>query len=140
MTMKHKIDNFFREEMMGSADVFPIISLDEQQSEISLNDGEVLPILALRNMVIYPGVLLPVAVARPKSLKLIRHAHENDGLIGVCTQIDKNDEDPNVSQLYQMGTVAQVVRILEMPDNSTTVILEGKKRFRLGDQVAVRPF
>lgn len=140
MTMKHKIDNFFREEMMGSADVFPIISLDEQQSEITLNDGEVLPILALRNMVIYPGVLLPVAVARPKSLKLIRHAHENDGLIGVCTQIDKNDEDPNVSQLYQMGTVAQVVRILEMPDNSTTVILEGKKRFRLGDQVAVRPY
>jgi ATP-dependent Lon protease len=138
--MKHKIDNFFREEMMGSADVFPIISLDEQQSEITLNDGEVLPILALRNMVIYPGVLLPVAVARPKSLKLIRHAHENDGLIGVCTQIDKNDEDPNVSQLYQMGTVAQVVRILEMPDNSTTVILEGKKRFRLGDQVAVRPY
>ncbi|MDD2995176.1 MAG: endopeptidase La [Paludibacter sp.] len=138
--MKHKIDNFFREEMMGSADVFPIISLDEHQSEISLNDGEVLPILALRNMVIYPGVLLPVAVARPKSLKLIRHAHENDGLIGVCTQIDKNDEDPNVSQLYQMGTVAQVVRILEMPDNSTTVILEGKKRFRLGDQVAVRPY
>jgi ATP-dependent Lon protease len=65
MTMKHKIDNFFREEMMGSADVFPIISLDEQQSEKSLNDGEVLPILALRNMVIYPGVLLPVAVARP---------------------------------------------------------------------------
>ena len=62
MTMKHKIDNFFREEMMGSADVFPIISLDEQQSEITLNDGEVLPILALRNMVIYPGVLLPVAV------------------------------------------------------------------------------
>ena len=99
-----------------------------------------MPILALRNMVIYPGVLLPVAVARPKSLKLIRHAHENDGLIGVCTQIDKNDEDPNVSQLYQMGTVAQVVRILEMPDNSTTVILEGKKRFRLGDQVAVRPY
>jgi ATP-dependent Lon protease len=85
-------------------------------------------------------VYCSVAVARPKSLKLIRHAHENDGLIGVCTQIDKNDEDPNVSQLYQMGTVAQVVRILEMPDNSTTVILEGKKRFRLGDQVAVRPF
>ncbi|MBN2765698.1 MAG: endopeptidase La [Paludibacteraceae bacterium] len=140
MTMKQKIDNYFREEMMGSAEVFPIISLDENQSEIFLDEGAVLPILALRNMVIYPGVLLPVAVARPKSLKLIRHAHENEKLIGVCTQIDKNDEDPDVSQLYQMGTVAQVVRILEMPDNSTTVILEGKKRFRLGDQVAVRPY
>jgi len=66
----------FSEDMMGSSDVFPIISLDESSYEISLNSGEVLPILPLRNMVIYPGVLLPVSVARPKSLKLVRHAHE----------------------------------------------------------------
>jgi len=130
----------FSEDMMGSSDVFPIISLDESSYEISLNSGEVLPILPLRNMVIYPGVLLPVSVARPKSLKLVRHAHENDGLIGVCTQIDKKHEDPTIDQLYQMGTVAKVVRILEMPDNSTTVILEGKRRFRLGEQTTTKPY
>ncbi|MGB4577181.1 MAG: endopeptidase La [Paludibacter sp.] len=138
--MNIRFDDFFSEDMMGSSDVFPIISLDESSYEISLNSGEVLPILPLRNMVIYPGVLLPVSVARPKSLKLVRHAHENDGLIGVCTQIDKKHEDPTIDQLYQMGTVAKVVRILEMPDNSTTVILEGKKRFRLGEQTTTKPY
>ena len=134
--MNNHFDNFFSEDMMGSSEVFPIISLDERSSEININSGDVLSILPLRNMVIYPGVLLPVSVARPKSLKLVRHAHENDLLIGVCTQMDKKQEDPTIDQLYQMGTVAQVVRILEMPDNSTTVILEGKKRFRLGEQTA----
>ncbi len=138
--MNIRFDDFFSEDMMGSSDVFPIISLDESSYEISLNSGEVLPILPLRNMVIYPGVLLPVSVARPKSLKLVRHAHENDGLIGVCTQIDKKHEDPTIDQLYQMGTVAKVVRILEMPDNSTTVILEGKRRFRLGEQTTTKPY
>jgi len=138
--MNNHFDNFFSEDMMGSSEVFPIISLDERSSEININSGDVLAILPLRNMVIYPGVLLPVSVARPKSLKLVRHAHENDLLIGVCTQMDKKHEDPTIDQLYQMGTVAQVVRILEMPDNSTTVILEGKKRFRLGEQTASKPY
>ena len=138
--MNNHFDNFFSEDMMGSSEVFPIISLDERSSEINISSGDVLPILPLRNMVIYPGVLLPVSVARPKSLKLVRHAHENDLLIGVCTQIDKKHEDPGIDQLFPMGTVAQVVRILEMPDNSTTVILEGKRRFRLGEQVSVKPY
>lgn len=138
--MRSPFDNFFSDDMMGASDVFPIISLDERSSDIDLNSGDELPILPLRNMVIYPGVLLPVSVARPKSLRLVREAHENDGLIGVCTQIDRKHEDPTIDQLYPMGTVAQVVRILEMPDNSTTVILEGKRRFRLGDEVAVKPY
>jgi len=138
--MNDHFDKFFSEEMMPASEVFPIISLDERSSEISIQSGDVLPILPLRNMVIYPGVLLPVSVARPKSLKLVRQAHENDGLIGVCTQIEKKTEDPSVDELYQIGTVAQVVRILQMPDNSTTVILEGKKRFHLGEQVAARPY
>ena len=91
-------------------------------------------------MVLYPGVLLPVSVARPKSLKLVRSAHENDFLIGVSTQTDKKYDNPSVDQLYPMGTVAQVVRILEMPDNSTTVILEGKKRFILGEAETEKPY
>ncbi|MDD4490457.1 MAG: endopeptidase La, partial [Paludibacter sp.] len=126
--------------MMGSSEVFPIISLDERSQDIQLDEGAVLPILPLRNMVIFPGVLLPVSVARPKSLKLVRKAHENDGLIGVCTQIDRKLEDPSIEQLYTFGTVAQVVRILEMPDGTTTVILEGKKRFHLGELVTIKPY
>src|SRR5690554_3561184 len=110
--MNRRFDNFFSEDMMGASEVFPIISLDERSSDIQLDSGAVLPILSLRNMVIFPGVLLPVSVARPKSLKLVRQAHENESLIGVCTQVDRKVEDPTIDQLYSVGTVAQVVRIL----------------------------
>ncbi|MEI6753505.1 MAG: endopeptidase La [Paludibacter sp.] len=120
--------------------MFPIISLDERSYDLTINSGDVLPILPLRNMVLYPGVLLPVSVARSKSMKLVRAAQENDMLIGVCSQTDKKQDDPSIDQLFPMGTVASVVRILEMPDNSTTVILEGKKRFKLGEAESIKPY
>jgi len=138
--MNNPFDNLFSDDMLGSTDMFPIISLDERTSELSINSGDVLPILPLRNMVLYPGVLLPVTVARSKSLKLVRAANENDMLIGVCSQIDKKQDDPTIDQLFPMGTVASVVRILEMPDNTTTVILEGKRRFRLGELEIAKPY
>jgi len=138
--MNNPFDNLFSEDMMGSSDIFPIISLDERSSELNMNSGDILPILPLRNMVLYPGVLLPVSVARSKSLKLVRAANENDLFIGVCCQMDKKLDDPTIDQLFPMGTVAQVVRILEMPDNTTTVILEGKRRFQLGEAESVKPY
>ena len=138
--MNNTFDNLFSDDMVGSTDMFPIISLDEHTSDLSINSGDVLPILPLRNMVLYPGVLLPVTVARSKSLKLVRAANENDMLIGVCSQMDKKNDDPTIDQLFPMGTVASVVRILEMPDNTTTVILEGKRRFHLGELETIKPY
>ena len=138
--MKKQFDSFFSNEMMGTSEVYPIISLDENPTDINLNAGDELPILPLRNMVIYPGVLVPVSVARPKSLRLIRQAQANDGLIGACTQIDKKVEDPTIDQLYRTGVAAHIVRVLEMPDSTTTVILEGKKRFQLGELVTSKPY
>ncbi len=138
--MNNPFDNLFSDDLMGSSEMFPIISLDERPSDLNINPGTALPILPLRNMVLYPGVLLPVSVARSKSLKLVRAANENDLFIGVCSQIDKKLDDPTIDQLYPMGTVAQVVRILEMPDNTTTVILEGKRRFHLGELEAEKPY
>ena len=138
--MNNPFDNLFSDDMLGSTDMFPIISLDERTSELNINSGDILPILPLRNMVLYPGVLLPVTVARSKSLKLVRAANENDMLIGVCSQIDKKLDDPSIDQLFPMGTVASVVRILEMPDNTTTVILEGKRRFHLGELETLKPY
>jgi ATP-dependent Lon protease len=138
--MSNPFDNLFSEDMMGSSEMFPIISLDERSYDLNINSGDILPILPLRNMVLYPGVLLPVSVARSKSLKLVRVAHENDLLIGVCSQTDKKLDDPTIDQLYPMGTVASVVRILEMPDNTTTVILEGKRRFKLGELESMKPY
>jgi len=140
LLMNNPFDNLFSDDMLGSTDMFPIISLDERTSELNINSGDVLPILPLRNMVLYPGVLLPVTVARSKSLKLVRWANENDMLIGVCSQIDKKQDDPTIEQLFPMGTVASVVRILEMPDNTTTVILEGKRRFHLGELESAKPY
>jgi len=112
--MNNPFDNLFSDEMMGSSDMFPIISLNEISSDLNVNSGDVLPILPLRNMVLYPGVLLPVSVARSKSLKLVRYANENDMMIGVCSQVDKKLDDPSIDQLFPMGTVAQVVRILRL--------------------------
>lgn len=138
--MSNSFDKFFSDDMLGSPDMFPIISLDAHSSELTIFSGDVLPILPLRNMVLYPGVLLPVSVARSKSLKLVRDANQNDLLVGVCSQIDKTLDDPSIDQLFPMGTVAQVVRVLEMPDNTTTVILEGKRRFRLGEVETTKPY
>lgn len=138
--MRNSFDQFFQDEMIGSSEMFPIVSIEQSSSDLRVNSGDVLPILSLRNMVLFPGVLLPVSVARTKSLKLVRKAHENDLPIGVCTQMDKKVDDPTIDQLFQLGTVAHVVRILEMPDNSTTVILEGKQRFILGELQTEKPF
>ena len=135
-----RFDKLLTDEMMSSAEVLPIISLDENPTDIALNPGDVMPILPLRNMVVYPGVLVPVSVARPKSLRLIRQAQAKDGLVGACTQIDKMVEDPDIDQLYKMGVAAQIIRILEMPDNTTTVILEGKKRFVIDELISGKPF
>lgn len=133
-------DKKFTEEIVIEGEMFPVISLDAQSTDLSLKPGASLPILPLRNMVLLPGVLLPVTVARSKSLKLIRAVNKGDGILGVCAQLDKNVEDPTLEQLYQFGTVAHIVRILEMPDGSTTVILEGKRRFQIGELVTEKPY
>ncbi len=138
--MNKKFNKFFSDDMSGSAEIMPIISLEEDSSDIELNPGDELPLLPLRNMVLFPGVLAPVAVARPKSLKLIRKAKENGSLIGVCTQINKEVEDPSIDQIYDTGVAAKIVRLLEMPDGSTTAIVEGKRRFQIGEVVATKPY
>lgn len=133
-------DNFSFDPQNAPAEIIPIIEGDDSNKEISLNDGDILPILPLRNMVLFPGVMLPIAVARPSSLKLVRQAFKNEKPIGVCTQMDKRTEDPNFDDLFPMGVVARIVRIFEMPDNSATVILEGLVRFIVGESVSKRPY
>ena len=99
-----------------------------------------LPILPLRNMVMYPGVALPVSVGRTKSLKLIKEAYAKKKFIGVVCQRDMNVEDPEQKDLYTVGSIAEIIKILEMPDNGTTVILQGKKRFRINEITATEPY
>ena len=98
-----------------------------------------LPRLPRRNMVMYPGVALPVSVGRTKSLKLIKEAYAKKKFIGVVCQRDMNVEDPEQKDLYNVGSIAEIIKILEMPDNGTTVILQGKNRFRINEITATEP-
>lgn len=101
---------------------------------------EDLPILALRNMVLYPGVAISVTVGREKSLKLVQDAQKNHSYIGVNCQIDNEVEDPGFNDLHAIGVVAEIIKVLEMPDDSTTVILQGKRRYVLCSITEQQPY
>ena len=103
-------------------------------------DSEDLPILTLRNMVLFPGVAMPVVIGRKKTLQLVKDSRRSHSSIGVVCQTDADVEDPTVQDLYPVGVVADVIKILEMPDDTTTVILQGKRRFLLGEQTASEPY
>ncbi|MFI3239841.1 MAG: endopeptidase La [Bacteroidales bacterium] len=115
--------------------IMPIITeikdAPEEEEDMSELETENIPILALRNMVLFPSIAMPVAVGREKSLALIRDAQKRKIPIGVVCQVNPHDEDPDFDKLYKIGVVADIVKILELPDNSTNVILQGRSRFEL---------
>ena len=115
-------------------DFMPIIPLNESDSE-GLTDIEVpkeLPVLPLRNTVLFPGVVLPITVGRDKSIRAVNDAYKADKLIGVLAQKDSSVEDPGITDLEDVGTVARIIKLIKMPDGGTTVILQGKRRFKVG--------
>ncbi len=117
------------------------IVADSSESEsINLPQDELIPILPLRNMVMFPNIVLPIAVSRSKSLRLIREVYKNNGLLAATSQKDIKIDDPAQNDLYQVGTIARIVRILEMPDNTTTVLLQGLQRFQLMEISSTTPF
>jgi len=123
--------------------VMPILTecdVDEDFTEGIDKVGKVVPILPLRNMVLFPGVAMPVIVGRPKSMRLIKEAVQKKTLIGVVCQKEMNTEDPGFDDLYTTGVIADIVRVLEMPDGTTTVILQGKKRFSLDALEETEPY
>ncbi len=117
----------------------PLISEDEGQPEVS-DIPATLPILALRNTVLFPGVVLPVTIGREKSVRLIRNLSKKHRLIGAVSQIDAKIEDPEPKDLFTLGTVARVLKVLEMPDGSTSVILQGVHRFSVEQYTSTEPF
>lgn len=123
--------------------VMPILTecdVDEDFTEGIEKVGDTIPILPLRNMVLFPGVALPVIIGRPKSMRLIKEAVHKKSLIGVVCQKEMDTEDPVLEDLYTTGVIADIVRVLEMPDGSTTVILQGKKRFELNELTETDPY
>ena len=122
------------------SEFFPLMSSEDEAEMNNEQVPDVLPILPLRNTVLFPGVVIPITVGRDKSIKLIRDANKGDRMIGVVSQQDVGIEDPTFDQLNRVGTVALIIKMLQMPDGNTTVIIQGKKRFILNEEVQSEPY
>jgi ATP-dependent Lon protease len=119
---------------------FPLMSQEDEEEMNNEQTPDILSILPLRNTVLFPGVVIPITVGRDKSIKLIKDAYRGDRIIGVVSQRDVGIEDPTFEQLNQIGTVALIIKMLQMPDGNTTVIIQGKQRFKLNEEVQSDPY
>jgi ATP-dependent Lon protease len=136
-------DIFWTEFGANQDDNSDYITLISDEDEELLNKTEIpeaLPLLPLRNSVLFPGVIIPITVGRKKSIKLIRDAYKGNKLVGAITQRDMDTDDPRMDDLFKIGTVAQVLKILEMPDGATSVIIQGKKRFEIQGILSEEPY
>lgn len=121
-------------------DYIPIIADGNESDLAAVHMPDALPILPLRNTVLFPGVVMPITVGRQKSLQLIREAYADNKLIGTIAQKEGRVENPTKDDLYQIGTMAEILKILEMPDGSTSVVIQGKRRFRTLDMFQEDPY
>ncbi|HEY2726652.1 MAG TPA: endopeptidase La [Parafilimonas sp.] len=123
------------------ADFLPIIPLNENdEQDKNLVIPETLPLLPLRNTVLFPGVVLPITVGRDKSIKAVNEAYKKDKLIGVLSQKDANVEEPEPVDMCDVGTVAKIAKLIKMPDGGTTIIIQGKKRFSVNNITQTEPY
>lgn len=126
--------------MEGDSEFIPLITSEDEEAMDTMDLPEVLPILPLRNNVLFPGVVIPITVGRDKSIRLIQEANKGNKIIGVVAQKNQDEESPELQDLYTVGTMAQILRLLKMPDGSTTVIIQGKKRFEWLEEVQSEPY
>ena len=124
----------------GESEFFPLLSDEDEQKIDKEKNPEVLPILPLRNTVLFPGVIIPITVTRARSIKLIKEAETNNKIIGVVSQKDSKIELPQVSDLNKIGTVAQILKVLKMPDGNITAVIQGRKRFELDEMIEKDPY
>lgn len=128
------------EILSGDTEFIPLMSTEEEKLMHEEEVPEVLPILPLRNTVLFPGVVIPITVGRDKSIRLIRDSYSADRIIGVVAQQDPDIEDPSPQDLHPIGTVAHIIKLLQMPDGNTTAIIQGKRRFHLRGIVQEQPY
>lgn len=126
--------------MEEDAEFIPLMSSEDEEQMNNEAFPDQLPILPLRNTVLFPGVVIPITVGRDKSIRLIKDANKGNRTIGVVAQINDAEEDPKFDQLHKVGTIAHILKMLRMPDGNTTVILQGKRRFQLGQETQHDPY
>jgi ATP-dependent Lon protease len=134
------IDSLSLQEFDNDAELIPLLTPEDEEE---MNNEELpasLPILPLRNTVLFPGVVIPISAGRDKSIKLINDANAGNKIIGVVAQKNEADEDPTKNDIHKIGTVAKILRVLKMPDGNITVILQGKKRFEIDAVTSEKPY
>ena len=130
----------FSDIMENETEFIPLLSSVDEEKMNAEEIPEVLPILPLRNTVLFPGIVIPITIGRDKSIRLIKETYKKDKIIGVVAQKNDTVEDPDFKDLNKIGTVASILKILQMPDGNTTVIIQGKKRFSLLKMVQEDPY
>jgi ATP-dependent Lon protease len=138
---KTEFQNMYLSKIMdGDSDFIPIVA-DGDDSELkNIDVPEIIPVLPLRNTVLFPGVVLPITVGRKKSLQLIKDVYQGGRILGTLAQKDYTIDDPSPDDMFSVGTVAEVLKILEMPDGSTSVIIQGKRRYTIKKFVSEDPY
>ncbi|KAF2517550.1 endopeptidase La [Flavobacterium salilacus subsp. salilacus] len=134
------IDSLSLQELDSDAELIPLMTPEDEEEMNNEVLPEALPILPLRNMVLFPGVVIPITAGRDKSIKLINDANAGGKIIGVVAQKDESVEEPTAADINTVGTVARILRVLKMPDGNTTVIIQGKKRFEIDTVTTEQPY
>ncbi|MEC8133442.1 MAG: LON peptidase substrate-binding domain-containing protein, partial [Bacteroidota bacterium] len=138
---KYKIiDSLSLQDFDENSELIPLMTTEDEEVIKNESLPKSLPILSLRNTVLFPGVVIPITAGRDKSIKLINDANKGSKVIGVLSQKDETVEDPKFEDLYRVGTVARILKVLKMPDGNTTVIIQGKKRFEIEEPVSDTPY
>ncbi|MEZ4795345.1 MAG: LON peptidase substrate-binding domain-containing protein, partial [Flavobacteriaceae bacterium] len=133
------LDSLSLQDMHEDAELIPLMT-PEDEDAISKEDlPETLPILPLKNTVLFPGVVIPITAGRDKSIKLINETNKGGKVIGVVSQKDEAQENPGLNDINTIGTVARILKVLKMPDGNTTVIIQGKKRFEVSQLITSEP-
>lgn len=137
---EHILNIDFLSNIDNDSEFIPLITAEEEESVNNQAFPEELPILPLRNNVLFPGVVIPITVGRDKSIKLIQDSNKGNKIIGVVSQKNQEQESPSFNDLHPIGTVAQIIRLLKMPDGSSTVIIQGKRRFEIETPLQTEPY
>ena len=135
------LDNLSLQNMLNEdSELIPLMTPEDEEIINKESVPEILPILPLRNTVLFPGVVIPITAGRDKSIQLIKDANKGDKVIGVVAQKNEDVEEPGIKDIHTTGVVAQILRVLKMPDGNTTVIIQGKKRFEIDTIIQDKPY
>jgi ATP-dependent Lon protease len=134
------LDSLSLQDFDENSELIPLMTPEDEELINSEALPESLPILPLRNTVLFPGVVIPITAGRDTSIKLINDANKGSKVIGVVAQKDESVENPGAKDIFQIGTVARILKVLKMPDGNTTIIIQGKKRFKIESLVSEKPY